>query len=180
MDPDLNKYDLEHYTTAHARMSQAEWEGIYRDCWRIYYTDAHIETILRRAVATGLKARRVADALVAFAGAFPIEQVHPLQLGLVRRKIRTLRRPELKREHPLIFYPRWWIQSTWAGLKWFGLFLHYRRILKRVQAAPNAKAYIDDALQPTAAGEADRVVEAFADILPHTYGAPQIEAVARA
>ncbi|MEI9986755.1 MAG: hypothetical protein WDN69_28450 [Aliidongia sp.] len=83
MDADLNKYDLEHYTTAHAKMSREEWEGIYRDCWSLYYTDAHVETILRRAVATGLKARRVADALIAFSGALRIEGVHPAATRLV-------------------------------------------------------------------------------------------------
>ena len=173
MDPDLNKYDLEHYTTAHAKMSQAEWEQVYRDAWKIYYTDAHVETILRRAVAAGLKPRRVADALVAFSGALRIEGVHPLQLGLVRRKIRTQRRSELPRENPLLFYPRWWFDATVAGVRWFALFLRFRRILARVTSTPDARQYTDDALQPTGVGEADRVVEAFADMMPHTYGAPE-------
>jgi tRNA A37 methylthiotransferase MiaB len=173
MDRDLNKYDLEHYTTAHAKMSQEEWEQVYRDAWDIYYTDAHVETILRRAVAAGLKPRRVADALVAFSGALRIEGVHPLQLGLVRRKIRTQRRSELPLENPLLFYPRWWFDATVAGVRWFTLFLRFRRILARVTSAPHARQYTDDALQPTGVGEADRVVEAFADMMPHTYGAPE-------
>ena len=33
--------------------------------------------------------------------------------------------------------------------------------------------YTDPALQPTGVGEPDRVVEAFADIIPHSHGAPQ-------
>ena len=176
MDADLNRYDLEHYTTAHARMSQAEWEQIYRDAWKIYYTDAHVETILRRAIATGLKPRRVADALVAFAGAMEIEGVHPLQLGLFRRKIRTQRRSELPRESPLVFYPRWWVDGTVAAVRWVALLLRYRRILARAKNAPDARRYTDAALQPTAVGEADRVVEAFADLMPHTHGAPVAEA----
>jgi hypothetical protein len=175
MDPDLNRYDLEHYTTAHAKMSKAEWEGIYRDCWQIYYTDAHVETILRRAVAMGLNPRKVRDALVAFAGALQIEGVHPLQLGLVRRKIRTQRRSELPLENPLLFYPRMWFQSGLAAVRWAALFLRYRRILARVVKAPDARRYTDPALQPTGAGEADRVAEAFADIIPHTHGAPPLE-----
>src|SRR5271156_5578095 len=175
MDPDLNRYDLEHYTTAHAKMTKAEWEGIYRDCWQIYYTDAHVETILRRAFAMGLNPRKVRDALVAFAGALRIEGVHPLQLGLVRRKIRTQRRSELPRENPLLFYPRMWFQSSLAAVRWAALFLRYRRILARVVKAPDARRYTDPALQPTGAGEADRVAEAFADIIPHTHGAPPLE-----
>ena len=53
MDDDLNKYDLNHAVTGHPKMSKAEWEGAYRDAWRTYYTDEHVETILRRAIATG-------------------------------------------------------------------------------------------------------------------------------
>ena len=175
MDADLNRYDLEHYTTAHARMSQAEWEQIYREAWKLYYTDAHVETILRRAAATGLKPRRVADALVAFAGAMEIEGVHPLQLGLFRRKIRTQRRSELPRESPLLFYPRWWVDGTVAAVRWLALLLRYRRILARVTGTRDARHYTDPALEPTGVGEADRVVEAFADLMPHTYGAPVTE-----
>ncbi|MFZ0205944.1 MAG: radical SAM protein [Roseiarcus sp.] len=175
MDPDLNKYDLEHYTTAHARMSRAEWEGIYSDCWQLYYTDAHVETILRRAVASGLKPRRLADVLVVFAGALRIEGVHPLQLGPLRRKIRTQRRSGLPLENPLLFYPRWWFEASVALIRWVALYLRYQRILARVVKAPDAHRYTDPALQPTGAGEADRVVEAFADIIPHTHGAPPLE-----
>ena len=38
MDPDMNKYELEHVVTAHPKMSQEEWEAIYRAAWDIYYT----------------------------------------------------------------------------------------------------------------------------------------------
>ena len=30
MDPDMNKYDLEHVTTGHARMTQEQWVKVYR------------------------------------------------------------------------------------------------------------------------------------------------------
>src|SRR5262245_46508394 len=36
MDPDMNKYDLEHVVTAHPRMTQEEWEGIYNAAWDPY------------------------------------------------------------------------------------------------------------------------------------------------
>src|SRR5439155_1335885 len=54
MDPDVNKYDLNHCVTAHTRMTREEWEGVYRAAWDTYYTDEHIETVLRRAIATGI------------------------------------------------------------------------------------------------------------------------------
>jgi hypothetical protein len=38
MDGDLNKYDLHHRVVHHPRMSDAEYEQIYRDTWKTYYT----------------------------------------------------------------------------------------------------------------------------------------------
>src|SRR6185312_3106240 len=55
MDPDMNKYDLEHVVTGHARMSKSEWQNVYRDAWTRYYSDEHVATIMRRGVATGLR-----------------------------------------------------------------------------------------------------------------------------
>lgn len=80
MDPDMNKYDLEHVTTAHPLMSAQLLGDIYqRACWH-YYSDCHIETILRRAVATGFNPKKMADVLTLFSGAVRYESVHPLQV----------------------------------------------------------------------------------------------------
>ena len=46
-----------------------------------------------------------------------------------------------------------------AVIRWVALYLRYRRILVRVIKAPDAHRYTDPALQPTGAGEADRVVD---------------------
>jgi hypothetical protein len=51
LDPDLNKYDLNHVTTAHPRMSREEWERTYQNAWQRYYTIDHIETVLRRVAS---------------------------------------------------------------------------------------------------------------------------------
>ena len=51
MDPDLNKYDLNHRVTHHARMSDAEWEDAYRAAWDAFYTPDHMRTILSGAAA---------------------------------------------------------------------------------------------------------------------------------
>src|SRR5207342_2202142 len=59
MDPDLNKYDLDHVTVAHSKMSKAEWERAYQLAWDTYYSWEHIETIVRRAVATGNSVGRI-------------------------------------------------------------------------------------------------------------------------
>ena len=51
MDPDLNRYDVEHVTMRHPRMSRQEWSDIYDRAWRLYYSPRHVETLLRRARA---------------------------------------------------------------------------------------------------------------------------------
>ena len=52
MDPDMNKYDLEHAVVASSQDERREvWEQTYRDAWRTYYTPEHIETVLRRGAA---------------------------------------------------------------------------------------------------------------------------------
>ena len=105
MDPDMNKYDVEHVCTGHPLMSAEAWNKAYRDAWKRYYTDEHVETVLRRAAATGLRMNKVADVMTAFSSAARIEGVHPLQCGIVRRKVRTSRRHGMRIVNPLIFYP---------------------------------------------------------------------------
>ncbi|HXW24493.1 MAG TPA: radical SAM protein, partial [Xanthobacteraceae bacterium] len=105
MDPDLNKYDLEHALTAHPNMSKAEWEKLYRDAWRIYYTPAHMKTILRRAKASGVNIFRLAQIILWFSQSPAIERVHPLQGGVLRMKSRFERRSSLPLEAAWRFYP---------------------------------------------------------------------------
>src|SRR5437868_6368405 len=51
MDPDINKYDLNHRVSHHPKMSDQEWEDAYRAAWSAFYTLDHIGTILKRAAA---------------------------------------------------------------------------------------------------------------------------------
>ncbi|HWB51677.1 MAG TPA: radical SAM protein [Stellaceae bacterium] len=179
MDPDMNNYDLEHVTTGHPLMTEEVWKDVYRDVWRRYYSDQHVETVLRRAVRDGIKARKVADVLTVFSGGLRIEGVHPLQLGAIRHKARRERRPELGLESPLIFYPRrsWEVLRTAAA--WGSLYWRYHRIKRRVLADPRRMDYIDAALRPaTEEQEVPDFVRAFADKIPRTYGAPTPAAMA--
>lgn len=179
MDPDMNKYDLEHVCTGHALMSKEEWNGVYRDAWARYYTDDHVETVLRRAAVSGLSLKKIADILTVFSGASRIEGVHPLQFGYARRKLRTQRRHGLPIENPLIFYPRRAAEFVTVAAQWLTLLRRYRAIMKRVLADPAASAYSDEALRPPAADHAvDDFVKVFADKIPHTHGAPVLQATA--
>jgi len=172
MDPDMNNYDLEHACTAHPIMSKTAWEHVYRDAWKRYYTDEHVETVLRRGLASGLNLRKIIDPMTIFSGASRIEGVHPLQYGYVRRKVRTQRRHGMPIVNPIVFYPWRAFDFTVVALGWLRLFLRYRKIMKRVVATPDAQSYMDDALRPAAPDTADHLVELYAEAIPHTHGAP--------
>jgi hypothetical protein len=175
MDPDMNKYDLEHVCTGHPRMSADEWRQVYRDAWARYYTDAHVETVLKRAVASGLKPRKMADVMTAFSAASRIEGVHPLQCGIIRRKVRTQRRHGMPIVNPFVFYPLRAVEFVAVVAQWLTVGLRYHRIKKRVVADPSSKTYVDDAtrVSPVEGTEDDELVAAFADKIPDTYGAPK-------
>ena len=160
-------------------MSAETWRGVYRDAWARYYTDAHVETVLRRAVASGINPRKIVDAMTVFSGSSRIEGVHPLQFGYVRRKIRTQRRHGLKVVNPLLFYPWRAFDFLSVAGKWAALALRYRSILRRVRADPCGAAYMDEALRPSAEiDHAHDFVAAYADKIPDTYGAPKRQAAA--
>jgi hypothetical protein len=180
MDPDMNKYDLEHVTTGHPKMSPAQWTKAYRDAYSRYYSDEHVETILKRAAATGLRMNKVADVMTAFSSAARIEGVHPLQCGIVRRKVRTSRRHGLPVVNPLIFYPVRAVEFVSVVAQWLTVGWRYHRIKKRVIEDPASKTYVDDATRPVSIDEMenDELVAAFADKIPDTYGAPKKHAVA--
>ncbi len=180
LDPDLNKYDLEHACTDHPRMTRQKWTEVYKDAFARYYTDEHVEKIMRRAVASRLQTSKLVSLLAIFSGAVRIEGVHPLQFGLVRRKSRTQRRSSMPMVNPLLFYP--WRAFDFSSVfwQWLTLYLRYYRMMKRIKKDPASKNYVDEALRlPAASDEADKIVELFADKIPQTHGAPVRAAVGR-
>ena len=144
MDPDMNKYDLEHVTTGHSTMSPTEWQASYRQAFELYYSPEHIERMFRRAKASGIKPVRLVNHVLQFYFTFMQEKVHPLQGGFFRRKVRTQRRPGLPLEGPLVFYPRRLaeIVATHVNMARYYLFLH--RLRKKVER--DAAPYRDRAL----------------------------------
>jgi radical SAM superfamily enzyme YgiQ (UPF0313 family) len=180
MDPDMNNYDLEHVCTAHPRMSDDAWRQVYRDAWARYYTDEHVETVLKRAVASGIKPRKIADVMAVFSAASRIEGVHPLQTGIVRRKVRTQRRHGMPIVNPVLFYPRRAVEFVVVIARWLTVGLRYHRIKARVVADPANATYVDEATRPVLPEEmeSDELVAAYADKIPDTYGAPKRHAVA--
>ena len=141
MDSDMNRYDLEHVVTDHPSMSRDELFQAYLDTWQDYFTDAHIETMMRRAQAVGMKPSRIYENVFAYFGMMKIEGVHPLQGGMVRRMVRRTRRHGLALENPLIFYGRYWSRLAVAAVRWYLFKRRLKAILVRVEADAKQPGY---------------------------------------
>jgi hypothetical protein len=166
MEPDLNTYDVEHVCTAHAKMSKAEWEAIYREAWSLYYTPAHLKTLMRRAAATGVPMASLLKVLVSFATTVRLENVHPLQSGILRLKRRSERRPGMPREGFWLFWTRFVWQALYKHtilLALIARLLFWKTVIGR---DPAASEYMDQALAPVADDD-----DTTLDLLTKTTGA---------
>jgi hypothetical protein len=134
-------------------MTREEWQGAYRSAWDIFYTDEHLETIMRRAHATGINIRSLMPVLMWFSSAVKIEELHPLQWGIFRVKYRNDRRPGLAIESPVSFYANYAAETARKAVKLVRRWRHLKSIVAKIEADPHAKAYQDDALVPV--GEED-------------------------
>jgi hypothetical protein len=166
MDPNLNNYDFEHVVSGHSRMSREEWQQIYHDAWPLYYSRAHVETLMRRAAASGVPLIRFIKAIVPFMTMVPLWNIHPLQAGLFRRKHRSERRYGLPRETVWQFYPRHIWDTISKNLKLLDTVLWALRTKRKIERDPNRLAYTDQALMPVT----EEVEETF-DLLTVTTGA---------
>lgn len=133
LDADMNIYDLEHVCTTHPRMTQAQWQGIYREAWDLYYSDAHLVTLMRRAAAFDRNPKRIMEIALEFYGCFKFEGVHPLQGGFLRRKVRTDRRPGRPIESPWIFYPRRALEAASTYTRFIAYAISVWRLYKQVK-----------------------------------------------
>ena len=148
LDPDLNKYDLEHVVTTHSNMTVAEWRRAYDEAWDIFYAPEHIRTVMRRAAATGINAGNMMFLLLWYWACEKLEKVHPLQGGYFRRKYRKERRPGMPVENPLVFYPKYAAELVYKHVRLAGQIVRYGRFRYQLKRDPEAKNYMDVALTP--------------------------------
>jgi radical SAM superfamily enzyme YgiQ (UPF0313 family) len=148
LDPDMNKYDLNHVTTTHVNMSRQEWDRAYRLAWQRYYTIDHIETVLRRVASVGANASNALFLITWFKGSIDFESIHPLESGFLRRKFRRDRRPSFAIEPVWKFYPRYYGETLVKLLRWGFLYLRLRRIYLGIKRDPKRFEYTDIAMTP--------------------------------
>jgi radical SAM superfamily enzyme YgiQ (UPF0313 family) len=148
LDPDLNKYDLEHVTAAHSTMTAVEWQKLYHEAWTAYYSPEHLETVMRRSVATNSNAGNMTFLLLWYYTCVRLEKIDPLEGGYLRRKYRRDRRPTLPVESPFIFYPRYLADLVMKHVTLAGLVWRYGKLRRQLKRDPNARHYTDLALTP--------------------------------
>jgi hypothetical protein len=148
MDPDLNKYDLHHITAKHQRMSPEEWAYAYREAWKRYYSWDHCETIFRRSGAAKSNFGHVLFGVAWFKGCMEVEDVHPVECGVVRRKVRRNRRSTMPIEPAWKFYPKYWSEVVAKTTHWAWIYMRLRLMYLKVKHDPNRRTYTDLALTP--------------------------------
>ena len=149
MDPDLTKYDLNHRVTHHPRMSDAEWEQAYDEAHASFYTWEHMERVLKRMIAMGSgKKLTTVNRLMAYREAVRLEKCAKLESGYLRIKRRRQRRPDLPRENPLAFYPKYWSHLLWSISHQIATYVRLRMILRRILNDPKRRDYRDAAIAP--------------------------------
>jgi radical SAM superfamily enzyme YgiQ (UPF0313 family) len=152
VDPDLNKYDLYHITTNHPKMTREEWEYAYWESWRRYYSYEHCATIMRRSAALRAFGSTL-FALTWFKGCIEIENVHPVEGGVLRMKSRRDRRSTLPMEPVWKFYPRYWAETAVKIARWGYTYARLRKIYLGIKHDPKRYEYTDAAITPVTEDE---------------------------
>src|SRR5262245_53571548 len=158
MDPDLNKYDLNHRVSHHSKMSDKEWEEAYRAAWLAFYTPEHVRTILRRSAACRLgRPGTTLSTILWFYLMILFEGVHPLEGGAFRLKFRRDRRFGMKIESPLVFYPRYAWETAKKAWGYWHVYRQFRATLNEALTAPDRWTYSDVAITPPEKDEFERL-----------------------
>jgi hypothetical protein len=165
MDGNLNNYDFEHVVADHPKMSRIEWQAIYKEAWTRYYSPAHVETLLKRGAAAGVPLLSLVKALVPFIHMAPVENIHPLQAGLFRRKHPTELRYGLPPVSLWAFYTDHISNTITNNLKLIGTIVWILGLKRRIERDPLRRSYSDVALTPVVDDDAGL------DLLTKTSGA---------
>jgi len=148
MDADMNRYDLEHVVTAHSRMSRQDWTDVYQSAWRSYYTPEHMRTLLRRGVASNIGSNRLVGILAIYSSFVAVENLHPLQGGVLRIKRRLDRRAGMSIEPAWSFYPKFAFETVGKLARLVARIAWLQWTYRRVRAEHRRNPYTDQALTP--------------------------------
>jgi hypothetical protein len=157
MDPDMNKYDVNHVTAGHPRMSKEELQQAWWRAWRTYYSPTHMATMLRRAAASGIPLADMVFDLLWFRTSFACSRIHPLEAGYFRLKFRRDRRPGMPKERPFGFYLGYARELLATHLQMAGLIGRLALVCLRIKLDPRHRPYSDLSLTPVTTEELDEL-----------------------
>jgi hypothetical protein len=129
-------------------MTRQEWTAIYEEAWGLYYSKEHMRTLLRRTAATGAKLSSMVKLLVTFSLSNRLENVHPIQVGILRRRHPSERRPGLAPEPALLFWPRLAWETTRKTCAILSSFAWLTKEAIKAARASDRYSYVDQALTP--------------------------------
>jgi hypothetical protein len=117
-----------------------------------------VRTILRRSAACKLgRPGTTLSTILWFYLMILFEGVHPLEGGAFRLKFRRDRRFGKKIESPLIFYPRYGLETLKKVWGYLRVYRQLRAVLNDALAAPDRWTYTDIAIAPPQQDEFERL-----------------------
>ncbi len=150
MDPDFNKYDLNHRVSHHPLMSDSEWQESYWAAHRRFYTHEHMARIFNRMMQ--MKTNQpftTLKSLIIYREGPRLERVAFSEFGVGRIVRRRQRRHGLPIENPMVFYPRLAAQSIYRLANYALTYGRLRVSLARARARHRARRpYTDAAIAP--------------------------------
>ncbi|MAF24063.1 hypothetical protein CL634_00545 [bacterium] len=87
MDDDFSGYDTFHPVIDHPRMSRKEWQAVYHQAWRTFYSQRNMVRAVRRS--RGRAREAVKTGIFWYRWAFAVEKAHPMVAGFI--KVRSYR-----------------------------------------------------------------------------------------
>ena len=155
LDSDLNAYDSAHVVNDHPSMSRSALQAAYHRAWDDFYSWDHILTLLSRSIVTHRKTATLAALICQYYGTHRYEAIHPLQGGLLRRRVAASKRGSTTA--PLLSSLKWRFKSAKSA---FGLGLFYlrlQRVRRRLQKRLSRSGYADTAIEATDLGEPENL-----------------------
>lgn len=124
MDTDLNNYETVHAVIDHPLMTRSEWESLYWDTWRMFFSRAYLKKTLARGLRYGAAMPMLRTTFVCSYTTARYEHVHTGQSGAIRIKDRRSRRAGYPRPAAIPHACRQFLRNTWVLARTGGLLLY--------------------------------------------------------
>jgi len=144
MSPDFNEYDSFHAAAHHAKMTDQEWFGVYREAWKHFYSVENLTHLLNRTPPAAYWS--IFKNAVWYAYAALCEEAHPMITGFWRLKGRTERRPSFPMESRVSYAWRRTRDSVMLAARLVKLILMFERIWRSTWLQKRTRSLTDSVL----------------------------------